>query len=120
VRRALTVAIAAVLTLTPVAFTATSASAATRSCTVSMSVPRPAQYTTTVVRVSGVGGSAKVTTAAHYKTTTNRKQNTASAAGKVSVPYSISRATKGYKVVVNVSATKGSTTWKCSTSFTPR
>ncbi|WP_028049759.1 hypothetical protein [Cellulomonas sp. URHD0024] len=119
-RRALTVAIATALSLTPVAFTATPASAATGSCTASMSVTAPAQYTTTVVRVSGVGGSAKVTTAAHYKTTTNQKQTTASTTGKASVAYSISRATKGYKVVVSVSATKGTSTWKCSTSFTPR
>ena len=119
-RRALTVAIATVLTLMPVAFVATPASAASRSCTASVSVTRPAQYTTTVVRVSGVGGSAKVATAAQYKTTTNRKQTTASTAGKASVAYYVSGATKGYKVVVNVYATKGSTSWKCSTSFTTR
>lgn len=119
-RRAPTVAIAAVLTVAPVALAASPAAAATPSCAVSMSVPRPAQHTTTVVRVSGVGGSAKVTTAAHYKTTTNTKQAIASTKGQASVAYSIASATKGYKVVVSVTATKGSTTWKCSTSFTPR
>ena len=62
---------------------------------------------------------AGITTVAHYKTTDTRKSATASSQGKATVAYYISGATKGYRVVVNVTVTGGRATARCSTSFTP-
>lgn len=93
--------------------------AAAKPCAASMSVTQPKQNTTTV-NVSKVGAKAKVTTRARYKTTTTVKNATASTRGTAAVPYAIARATPGVKVVVDVTAVSGKTTWKCSTSFTPR
>lgn len=94
--------------------------AAAKPCAASMSVTQPKQNTTTTVNVSKVGAKAKVTTRARYKTTTTVKNATASTRGTAAVPYAIARATPGVKVVVDVTAVSGKTTWKCSTSFTPR
>lgn len=96
------------------------AASSTKPCRASMSVTQPRQYTTTTVKVSNVAPRAKVTTRARYKTTTNTKNVTASTRGTAAVPYAIARATPGVKVVVDVTAVSGKTTWKCSTSFTPR
>lgn len=46
--------------------------------------------------------------------------STASTKGTASVKYPIAGATPGRKVVVEVSAKQGNTTWKCTTSFTPK
>lgn len=124
-RRLTALALAAAL-LGPAAAVGTTvapASAATtvRShCTVTMSTTRPKQYSSTTARVSHVGSKAKVVVKAKYKTTTNTKKTTASSAGKASVTYRISGATVGRRVPVTVTATKGSHTWTCSTSFVPR
>ncbi|MBX7556172.1 hypothetical protein K1Y78_51975, partial [Streptomyces sp. tea 10] len=63
---------------------------------------------------------ANVTTTAKYKTTTTKKTAVASTQGTAVTTYSIGRATLNRKVVVDVVATSGKTTWKCSTSFTPK
>ena len=48
------------------------------------------------------------------------KGMTASARGTAAVKYPIAGATPGRTVWVDVTAVSGKTTWKCSTSFTPR
>ena len=70
--------------------------------------------------MSKVGARSKTTTKAKYKTTTNTKTATASTKGTASIKYPIARATPGRKVVVEISAKQGKTTWKCTTSFTPK
>ena len=94
--------------------------AVVKPCKATMSVTQPRQYTTTYVNVSNVGARSKVTTKAKYKTTTNTKSATASTKGTASVKYPIAGATPGHKVVVEVSAKQGNTTWKCTTSFMPK
>ncbi len=87
-------------------------------CHASMSNSHPADYTTTDVRVRTVA-HAGVTTVAHYRTVSRKHHRTANTAGKATVPYYISGATPGYKVVVDVYVHKGSRKGSCSTSFTP-
>jgi hypothetical protein len=123
-------AVAAPATAAPVAHTVAARSAVVHTavkkatCKVSMSVSKPRQYSWTTVRVSHVGAKAKVTTAVHYKTTTNTKHVKASSKGAASVRYYISGAKAGKKVPVTVTATTGAgshkKTWTCSTSFTPK
>lgn len=91
--------------------------AAPKACKATVSNAAPQQYSKVTVTVTGLGSGAKVTTSAKYKTTTNKKTATASAKGKATTVYSIGRATKGFRVVVSVTAKKGSTTWNCSTAF---
>jgi hypothetical protein len=88
------------------------------SCSASVSNSRPADYTTVDMYVTTAAG-AGVTTVAHYKTTSHRKSATAGNGGKATIAYYISGATKGYRVVVDVTVTRGSATARCSTSFTP-
>ena len=97
-----------------------SSAAAVKACTASMSVPNPHQHTTTTVRVGRLAGGARVTTVAHYKTTSTTHTATSAANGTAALPYKISSATKGFKVVVSVTAVKGSTRWSCSTAFVTR
>ncbi|MGC2940353.1 MULTISPECIES: hypothetical protein [unclassified Brevibacterium] len=104
----------------PIAVDAAPAEAATKKCSATMSIKKPRQYSNTSVKVSKVGSKAKVTTIAHYKTTKTKKKATASKKGKASLKYYISGATPGKKVSVTVTAKKGKTTWKCSTSFKPK
>lgn len=121
-RRSSTTALAA-LVLTAglsVAGAAPAEAATVRPCQASVSVKQPRQYTTTVVNVSKVGNGAKVTTSARYKTTTNTKSTKASTRGTAAVRYPIAGATPGRTVRVDVVATGRGTTWKCSTTFTPR
>lgn len=103
----------------PIALDAPPAEAATKKCAVKMSNSKPRQYSNTWVNVSKVGSKAKVETLAHYKTTKTKKKATASKKGKASLKYYISGATPGKSVKVTVTAKKGKTTWKCSTSFKP-
>lgn len=103
-----------------VAGAAPAEAAPVRACKASVSVKQPRQYTTTVVNVSAVGRGAKVTTRAKYRTTTNAKSTTATTRGMAAVRYPIAGATPGRTVWVDVVATASGTTWKCSTSFTPR
>ncbi|GEL94554.1 hypothetical protein [Cellulomonas composti] len=132
-RRRLAAAAAGLLVVVPLALVGPGASAAqpatlapaasaaaTRSCSASASPSNPRQYSWTTIKVAGTTKGAKVTTTAHYKTTTTKHSATADAKGKASVDYYVSGATVGYRVRVDVVATKGSTRWTCSTSFTPR
>ena len=92
----------------------------TKKCTATVSTSRPYQYSTLTVNVANVPGSVTVTTSAKYKTTTTKHTAKSTSRGKASVPYKISRATPNYKVVVSVTANKGTQKYACSTSFTPR
>ena len=87
-------------------------------CHASMSKTHPADDTTVYVRVR-TASRAKVVTVAHYKTTSHKKSRKANGAGRVSVPYSISDATPGYRVKVSVRVSRNGRTGSCSTSFTP-
>lgn len=111
--------LAAGLLAGPIAVDAAPAEAATKKCAVKMSNSKPRQYSNTWVTVPKVGSKAKVETIAHYKTTKTKKKATASKKGKASLKYYISGATPGKAVKVTVTAKKGKTTWKCSTSFKP-
>jgi ribosomal protein S6 len=84
-----------------------------------MSNASPTQNSTINVLVS-TSASASVATLAHYKTTATAHTGTANSLGKASIAYRISRATKGYRVVVSVTVRKGSATGTCSTAFVPR
>ena len=96
------------------------ADAATRlPCSARMSNTSPTASTTTHVLVTTSRG-AGVETVAHYKTTNTTHNATADSAGKADIAYRIYRATKGYRVVVNVTVTKGSASGSCKTSFTPQ
>jgi hypothetical protein len=60
-----------------------------------------------------------VTTVAHYRTVARKYHRRANSAGRAAVPYYISGATPGYRVVVDVYVSRGSRKGSCSTSFTP-
>jgi len=89
------------------------------ACSASMSNPRPAQYSTTTAIVRTAAG-ASVTATAYYKTTDTSHTATAAGNGVASIPFKISRATKGYRVDVEVTVSLGDRSASCSTSFTPR
>ena len=88
------------------------------SCRASVSSASPADYTTVDIEVRTAAG-ASVTTVAHYKTTDHPKTAVADGAGHATVGYDVSGATPGYTVRVDVTASAGSRTAHCSTSFTP-
>lgn len=115
----LTVALVAMASLVLVAPEATAAAPPVKPCLATVSASRPAQYSTVTVTVSRVPAAVTVTTIAKYKTTSTKKTAKATSAGKAIVKYSIGRATAGYKVVVSVTAQKGTQKYACSTSFTP-
>ncbi|WP_090474084.1 hypothetical protein [Nakamurella panacisegetis] len=96
------------------------AAVAAKACSASVSNSRPTQNSKVVVTVKNVGAGAAVTTVAKYKTTNTKKSVHATAKGVASATYSIGRATHGFKVVITVAASKGSTRWACQTSFTTR
>jgi hypothetical protein len=87
-------------------------------CRASMSKAHPADYTTTDVLVT-TASRAGVTTIAHYRTVNRRYHRTANAKGKAKVPYYISGATPGYRVVVDVYVSRAGRKGACKTSFTP-
>lgn len=127
--RRTSVALAGLLVVAPLALVGPAAHAAvvqpagvTKSCSASASPSNPRQNTYVTINVSRLSKGAKVTTVAHYKTTSTTKTATANSYGKAAPSYYISRATIGYPVRVNVTAKSpsGYTTWTCSTSFTPR
>ena len=66
-----------------------------------------------------IAAGAAVTAVAQYKTTSHQKSATADAQGGARIPYDMSDATKGYQVVVDVTAARNGATAQCSTSFTP-
>lgn len=102
----------------PPAVSAPAPSVHALSCSASVSNSSPADYTTVDITVQTAAG-ASVTTVAHYKTTDHQKTTVADGAGQVTVAYYISGATPGYTVAVDVTASAGSRTAHCSTSFTP-
>jgi hypothetical protein len=83
-----------------------------------MSKASPKQYTTTDVNVTSWGGTS-VKTVAHYKTKATTHHGETNSHGKASISYYISGATAGYRVVVDVTVSKGGKSSSCSTSFTP-
>jgi hypothetical protein len=87
-------------------------------CTASVSNSSPADYSTVDIYVRTASG-ASVTTVAYYKTTGHQKSTTANSAGQATIAYYISRATPGYTVEVDVTASAGARSSHCSTSFTP-
>jgi hypothetical protein len=87
-------------------------------CTATMSNASPPRFTTTDVRVSSWGDVA-VTTVAHYKTKNTTRSATTNNTGRATVPYYISGASAGYRVVVTVSVRKDGRSGSCRTSFTP-
>ena len=96
-----------------------SASAALTACTASVSNKRPADYTTTDVRVR-TAADAEVFTVAHYKTVNRAYFRVAGSGGRATIGYYVSGATPGYKVVVDVTVVRGHQADSCSTSFTPK
>lgn len=88
------------------------------ACSARVNSSHPAQYSTVVVSVS-TSGDASVTTTAHYKTKDTVKMTMANTSGAASVSYDISRATKGFTVVVSVAVALGGSHASCATSFTP-
>jgi len=87
-------------------------------CRASVSTASPPDDTTVDVYVRTAAG-ASVTAAAHYKTTDHELTAVADGAGLATVAYYISRATPGYTVTVDVTASAGARTATCSTAFTP-
>jgi hypothetical protein len=87
-------------------------------CHASMSNSHPADYTTTDVRVK-TAARAYVTTIAHYRTVNRKYHRRSNGAGSATVPYYISGATPGFRVVVSVYVSRGSRKGNCSTSFLP-
>ncbi len=87
-------------------------------CTASASTTSPADYHTVYIYVRTAPGIS-VTTVAHYKSTDNQKTAVADGAGRATIAYYISGATPGYTVTVSVTASAGSKSARCSTSFTP-
>lgn len=87
-------------------------------CRASMSDSTPKDYTNVFVHVR-TASYGYVHTVAHYKSTDTTKNARAGKLGFADVKYYISRATPGYRVVVNVTVTKNGHHGYCSTSFVP-
>lgn len=96
----------------------TRTSLAVLTCKARVSPSSPSQYSTVTVTVT-TGARATVTATAHYKTTDTTHTGTAGSTGIASIPFKISRATIGYPVLVDVTASLGGRYADCSTSFTP-
>lgn len=90
-----------------------------KACSASASVLHPKARSQEVIRVSKIGADVTVTAEAHYRTTVTTRSATSGNSGAASVLFSVGRPTKGYKVVVSVTAYKGSVMWSCSTYFLP-
>ena len=118
--RILVAATAGALTVTALTsgIAAATAKTAALDCRASMSNSRPKDYTTTDVHVHSAS-RARVTTVAHYRTTSTKHHASAGRKGNATIAYYISGATPGYKVTVSVSVVKGNRTGHCSTWFTP-
>ena len=88
-------------------------------CAATATPVRPAQYSNVVIRVE-TAARADVTAVAHYKTTNTTKRAVADLHGIAKPTFYISGATVGYRVVVDVTVTKGLRRGSCSTSFVPQ
>lgn len=89
------------------------------SCQAGMSNAAPAQYSTTDVVVRTGASGASVSATAHYKSKDTTNTGASGSTSIASIPFSISRATKGYTVVVDVTVSRSGRSASCSTSFTP-
>ncbi len=87
-------------------------------CHASMSNAHPADFTTTVVNVKSVA-NVKITTVAHYRTVNRKHHGRANKQGKAGIPYYISGATPGFRVIVDVTVKWPHSTGNCKTSFVP-
>jgi hypothetical protein len=87
-------------------------------CHATMSNRHPADFTTTTVRVRSVA-KAKVTTTAHYRTTDTTHHGRTNRHGRAGIPYDISGATAGFRVVVDVTVKWPHRSGRCRTAFTP-
>jgi hypothetical protein len=87
-------------------------------CHAAMSSAHPADYTTTVVNVKTVA-DARITTVAHYRTVNREHHGRANRHGKAGIPYYISRATPGFRVIVDVTVRWPHRTGSCETAFVP-
>jgi hypothetical protein len=97
---------------------ASNSSAAALACTAHIDNPHPTDYSTVTVLIR-TRSNARVTTTAHYRTTSTVKTAQASASGTASIAYRISRATSGFRVIVTVVVKSGSLIGSCRTLFTP-
>ena len=89
-------------------------------CTSRVSDARPAQYSTVVVFVA-TKPAASVVATAHYKTKDTSHATTAGRTGAAQpLNFRISRATKGYSVIVSVAVRLGGAHATCATRFTPQ
>jgi hypothetical protein len=88
---------------------------ATSACSATMSMAHPRDNQTEVLTVRTTR-SAKTSATVHYKTSKPVKSGTASTTGVATIKFDISRATYGYRVVVDVTT---SSHQSCATSFTP-
>ncbi|MBU3188761.1 hypothetical protein K9O30_06250 [Clostridium bowmanii] len=87
--------------------------------TASVNNKTPKQNSTVNVTVNGPAkGSVKIV--CHYKSTNTTYNATIGTNGKAIIPVKISRATKGYAVVTNVSVTYKGKVYTTKTSFTPK
>jgi hypothetical protein len=87
-------------------------------CHASMSNAHPADYTTTTVNVKSLA-DVRITTVAHYRTVNRVHHGRANARGKAGIPYYISGATPGFRVIVDVTVKWPHRTGTCQTSFVP-
>jgi hypothetical protein len=87
------------------------------SCVASVSNAHPTQYSTVYVYVTVGRPSIDVHAVAHYKSTDTAHDAVTASDGKATLPFKISRATKGFTVVVDVSVSGGPS---CQTAFTPQ
>ena len=90
--------------------------AAATPCTATVSNASPTRNATVTVHISSDYPSASASATAHYKTTDTTNESTTDSAGAASIPFRISSATPGYRVVIDVTVAGTS---RCQTSFTP-
>jgi len=91
-----------------------------KACKSWMSNSHPAVNTTTDVEVQ-TARSSQVFTVAHYHFGDRVAYRTASSKrGAATIPYDVSGARPGFKVVVDVTVVRGHKANRCSTSFTPK
>ena len=108
----------ALLTMPALVVTSTTANAASFPCTARVDIQHPTDYSTVTVSIH-TKGNARITTTAHYRTTSTVKTAIASASGSALIAYRISRATSRFTVVITVSTRLGAASGACRTSFTP-
>lgn len=88
------------------------------TCRAHMTNSRPADFTTTDVRVR-TAKFARIRTRAHYRTTTTTHHGAANSRGRATIAYDISGATPGFRVRVSVKVKSGGRTGYCHTFFRP-